>query len=163
MSNGLKRWLLTLAVSAGVAGVGAGLLGSSVARVHAAEQQPLVAPEQVASVDELKAEALKALKLGKFERGNELLTKAASVANDPTLSHWATWSSQFETQLKGFREQRHQDFQKFVDDVKKLEKAGKDTYLIEFARDAYLRADDKDEFVKEPWVQDIIQKSIALA
>jgi carboxyl-terminal processing protease len=111
----------------------------------------------------MKAEALKALKLGTFERTNELLTKAASVANDPTLSHWATWSSQFETQLKGFREQRHQDFQKFVDDVKKLQKAGKDTYLIEFARDAYLRADDKDAFVKESWVQDIIQRSIAMA
>jgi carboxyl-terminal processing protease len=119
--------------------------------------------EQVASIDELKAEAIRALKSGKFDRTNELLTKAASLGSDPTVAHWASWSSQFESQLKGFRDDRHKEYDKFVGDVRKLLAAGKDAYVIEFARDAYLRADDKAAFVKEPWIDEIIKKSVAMA
>src|SRR5258706_322002 len=73
MTKTFGRWVLGLALAAGTAGVTVPML------VHA--DSP--APQQLATVDQLKAEAFKALKLGQFDRTSELLTRASAGANDP--------------------------------------------------------------------------------
>src|SRR3954467_10733952 len=66
MTKTFGRWVLGLALAAGTGGVAVPML------VRA--DQP--APQQLATVDQLKAEAFKALKLGQFDRSSELLTRA---------------------------------------------------------------------------------------
>jgi carboxyl-terminal processing protease len=154
MKKWLKRWVVALALTAGAVGLGLSQRPSWTSVAHAQDTQ-------LATVDDLKGEALKALRNGQFDRTRELLTKAASI--DPTLTRWADWSSQFETQRQGFVSERRKQYDKAVDEVKKLAAAHKDAYLIDYARTAHLLADDKKAFESEPWVVDIIKKSIDLA
>jgi carboxyl-terminal processing protease len=159
MKKWLKRCVLALAVTTGGVGLGAAAFGPW---GHVAHAQP-AGGQQVASIDELKGEALKALRAGQFDRTRELLTKAASIANDPMLKAWAGWSSQFGSQWEGAVAERHKQYEKAVADVQKLVGAHKDAYVIDYARTAHLLADDKKAFTSEPWVADIIKKSIDLA
>lgn len=156
MKKWLNRWVLALAVSAGVAGIGGVALRPGL--VHA--DQPAAGGAQVANVEGLKAEALKALRAGHFDRTNELLGKAASMANDPVVSRMATWTNQFESQHHEFVAERQKQFEKAVGEVHKLLDAHKDSYVIDFVRTAHLLAADKDAFRKEPWVDDVVKKSI---
>ena len=159
MKKWLKRSVLALALAAGGVGVGTGIGPWSALRAHAEPQ----AAAQVASVDDLKVEALKALKAGQFDKTHELLVKAATIANDPEVSRWANWSTQFESQREGFVAERHKQYEKAVDEVKKLQAAHKDAYLIDYARAAYLLADNKQTFRNLPWVDEIVKKSVEYA
>ncbi|HTL29727.1 MAG TPA: S41 family peptidase [Tepidisphaeraceae bacterium] len=103
-------------------------------------------PEQVATVEQLKSEAFKALKEGQFDRTTQLIAKAATM--DPSLTQISTWIKQFD---------------KAVGDVHKILDGGKDSYAITFAARAYLLADDKEAFRKEPWIDALVQKTIKLA
>src|ERR1700722_18296884 len=132
MSSWLKRWTLTLAVMGGVVGFGAALTKT----VHAAD--PAVQP-QVATVDDLTSEAFKALRQSQFDRVNELLSKAATLANNGVVSRWASWTNQFDTQWQGTQSERRQQYEKYVADVRKLQAAGKESYAIDYVRDAYVR------------------------
>src|SRR4051812_30974822 len=114
MNKWLKRWALALAVAAGGVGLCGAALGPWASVVRAAEPA-----EQVASVDDLKGEALKALRAGQFDRTRDLLVKAASLGNDPSLSRWADWSTQFETQRQGFVSERRKAYDKAVAEVQK--------------------------------------------
>src|SRR3954469_18667729 len=91
MTPRFARWALGLAL----AGTGIGLATSRFAR---AEQDAGVGGQQLATVDQLKAEAFKALKAGQFDRTSELLTKASATANDPKLTQMAEWTKAFEDQ-----------------------------------------------------------------
>src|SRR5882672_10237290 len=106
----LKRWVLALAVAVG--GVGSGMAYGPWSRTAHAEPA-----QQVASVDDLKGEALKALLAGKFDKGRDLLAKAASLANDAGLARWADWTNQFETQRQGFASERRKQYDKAVEEV----------------------------------------------
>jgi carboxyl-terminal processing protease len=117
------------------------------------------AGQQVASVDQLKTEAFEAARGGQFDKTNELLAMAAKISKDPQLAQMAAWTGQFESQRLEFATERHGQYEKSVVDVHKLIDAGQGDYAIDAAARAYLLADDKDAFGKEPWVSDLIKKS----
>ena len=119
--------------------------------------------QEVASVDQLKSEAFKALRGGDFDKSNELIAKAADMAHDPNLTQMSTWVKDFDTQRQGFLAERRKQYDKAVGDVHKLLDNKKDTYAIDAAARAYSLADDKDAFRKEVWWQDLLKKSIAMA
>src|SRR2546430_10464462 len=122
MTKCLKRWVVALAVAASGVGLGAAI-GPWMPLAHAE-------PAQQVAVDDLKGEALKALLHGQFDRGRDLLVKAASINNDPELARWANWSSQFESQRQGFVAERRKQYDKAVEEVQQLMKAHKDAYVI---------------------------------
>src|SRR4051812_4107489 len=153
MTKTFGRWVLGLALAAGTTGVAVPML------VRA--DQP--APQQLATVDQLKAEAFKALKLGQFDRSRELLTRASAGANDPQLAQMAQWTKAFEDQRQTFVTERHKQFDKAVGDVKVLLKNKKDDYALDYAARAYLLADDKKAFRNEKWVDDLVKHTIELA
>src|SRR6266550_4092285 len=120
MTKKLGRWVLGLAVAAATAGTALPLL------VHA--DAPV--QQQLATVDQLKAEAFKALKAGQFDRTSELLTKASASANDPQLTQMAQWTKAFEDQRQVFVAERHKQFDKMVGNVKLLLNVKKDDYAF---------------------------------
>src|SRR5438874_10935642 len=75
----------------------------------AADPQPQ--PTQMASVEQLKLDAFNALKTGHFDQSNELLAKAASISQDPTVQQMAGWIKQFETQRQEFAAERHKQYE----------------------------------------------------
>src|SRR5258706_3314711 len=153
MTKAFGRWVLGLTLAAGGVGVSVPML------VRA--DQPV--PQQLATVDQLKAEAFKALKAGQFDRTSELLTKASAGANDPQLTKMGEWSKAFEDQRQTFVAERHKQFEKAVGDVKVLLKNKKDEYALDYAARAYLLADDKKAFRNEKWIDDLVKETIDLA
>src|SRR3954463_7543178 len=121
------------------------------------------ANEQVATVQQLKSEAFKALRGGNFDRTNQLIAKAASISGDPGLTQMSTWVKDFESQRQTFQSERHKQYEKAVGDVQKLIKNHKDTYATDAAARAYSLADDKDAFRKESWVQDLLKTTVQMA
>jgi carboxyl-terminal processing protease len=115
---------------------------------------------QVASVEQLKDQAFKALRLGQFDVGNNLLAQAASVSNDPQLALMHQWTNQFETQLKTFTDERHKSYDKAVADVQLLLKSGHEDAALDFANRAQLLSDDKKAFDAQPWVRTLVSDSI---
>src|SRR3954447_18379027 len=154
MTKRLGRWVLGLALAAG--GVGATV-------PHWVHGEPGVAGQQLATVDQLKAEAFKALKAGQFDKTSELLVRAASGANDPQLSKMAEWTKAFEDQRQVFVTERRKQFDKAVGDVKTLLKASKNDYALDYVARAYLLADDKKAFRNEPWVDSLVKSTIEQA
>ena len=150
MKMWLKRWMLTLAVTAGAAGIVSGVRPWS---TQVAQAEP-----QSSSVDDLKSQAFQALKEGNFERTHDLLGRAATLANDPVLARWVNWSGQFTTQREGFIADQQKQYEKAVGDIEILRKAHKDSYLIDYVRSAHLLAVDKMAFRNLPWVDEIISE-----
>ena len=97
MTKRLARWVLGLALVA----TGGGLLAVP-SFLHAQQPAAAAAGQQLATVDQLKAEAFKALRAGQFDRTSELLTKASASANDPQLTQMAQWTKAFEDQRQTF-------------------------------------------------------------
>jgi carboxyl-terminal processing protease len=157
MTKKLGRWVLGLAVSAGLAGVAGPML------VRAEQPTAVAGQQQLAAVEQLKAEAFKALKAGKFDRTSELLTQASAGANDPQLAKMAEWTKAFEDQRREFVAERQKQFEKAVGDVKKLLEKQKDDYALDYVARAYLLADDKKAFRNEPWVDALVKKTIESA
>jgi carboxyl-terminal processing protease len=124
------------------------------------QQQQLATVEQLS---ELKVEAYKAFKGGQFDRTSELLSRAASLSADPALEQMSAWISKFQTQRQGLVEERRKQFDKSVAETRLLLEKGKPQYALDRAKDAYLLADDKEAFRKEPWVDALVKQSIALA
>src|SRR5688500_9880232 len=62
---------------------------------------------QLATVEELKSQAFKALRSGHFDKTNELLAQAAEMSKDPQLERMAGWTKNFETQRQEFAAERH--------------------------------------------------------
>ncbi len=135
--------------------------GAQQALVQTAEpRQELATAEQLT---ELKLEAYKAFKGGQFDRTSELLSRAASLSSDPSLAQMSQWIAQFQTQRQGFVEERRKQFDKAVAETHKLIDNDKLGYAIDRAKDAYLLADDKEAFRKEPWVDAIVRQTVDLA
>lgn len=122
--------------------------------VHAAAGQ-----QEVATVEELKSEAFKALRSGQFDRTNELLARAASMSTDPQLDRMAGWTQSFESQRQEFAAERHKQYEKALRKVKHLIAQGKSEYALDWAAGAYLLADDKQAFRQEQWVDDLVKEA----
>src|SRR5213080_1425261 len=129
MKSRFGRFVLGVALLAGGVGAGAPMLVRAGGPVQ---------PQQLATTDQLKAEAFKALKAGQFDRTSELLTKASASANDPQLTQMAQWSKAFEDQRQTFVAERHKQFDKAVGDVKKLLDNKKDEYALDYVARAYV-------------------------
>lgn len=123
----------------------------------------VAAPEQLASVDEIKNLALKSILAGEFRQTNDLLTQAAARTNDPVVAQMAGWMGQFEKQRGAFASERHEQYEKAVGDVRKLIDHGKESYALDATARAYLLADDKAGFRKEPWVDELVTNTTKLA
>jgi carboxyl-terminal processing protease len=121
------------------------------------------ASQEVAAVEQLKAEALRALLRGQFDETNKLLGQAAGLSHDPTVERIAGWTSNFEQQRQEFTTERHQQYQKAVDNVKLLLDKKHPDYAIDGAARAYLLADDKKAFRNEDWVNTLVTDSIQRA
>ncbi|MEA2708971.1 MAG: carboxyl-terminal processing protease [Phycisphaerales bacterium] len=155
MTKSVRRWALVVALSAAAVGV----VPSS--RTATAQDAPV--PQQVATVEQLKHDAFAALKSGKFQQSNELLARAASLSEDPSLQQMASWVKQFESQRQEFAAERHKQFDKAVGDVKKLIANKHESYALDAAARASLLADDKKAFRAEPWVDQLVKQTIAMA
>jgi carboxyl-terminal processing protease len=184
MTKSLCRWTLVVAL-----GVAAGYLTVRPHGVSAQQQQaqpeqskPAAKPqeeqvaqaqvaaplagtpnEQLASVDQLKNDAIAALSKGQFEQSNQLLARAASISHDPQVQQMSTWMQQFESQRQEFTAERRKQYEKAVADVHKLIANHKESYALDAAAKAGLLADDKKAFRNEPWVDALVKQTIALA
>ncbi|MDB5290489.1 MAG: hypothetical protein JWL69_1730 [Phycisphaerales bacterium] len=150
MNRVSRSWAVMMALAL----VGSLLFLSSPARVRAEGS------EEVAEVNQLKSEALRALLKGQFDQTNKLLGQAAGLSHDPTVERIAGWTNNFEQQRQEFTTERHQQYQKAVDNVKLLLDKNHPDYAIDGAARAYLLADDKLAFRNEPWVDAIVKDSI---
>jgi carboxyl-terminal processing protease len=150
MNTPLRRWIVMLV-----------LLATSPWMVRA-QQQQAAAPTQeteLATVDQLKTEAFRALRGGEFDRTSELLGKAASLSNDPALTQMSQWLAQFQSQRQEYVVERAKAFDKAVADVNTLLTNNLQDYAVDKLKDAYLLATDKDAFRKEAWVNDLINQA----
>lgn len=116
-------------------------------------------PQQIASIEQLKNDAFKALRSGEFDRTGELLGQAASMSQDPSLLQLTEYVQRFQTQRNEFVTQRTKAYDKAVADVKKLQAGGFEEAALDKLKDASLMALDKTAFQKEPWVQAEIAKA----
>jgi carboxyl-terminal processing protease len=158
MKKRFARWMLGLALTAGGVGVATPYWTRAADGPAAA-----AAPQQVATVDQMKAEAFKALMKGKFDKTSELLSQASKSANDPQLTQMAEWTRAFEEQRQVFVAERRKQFDKAVGDVKKLLEKKKEDYALDYVARAHLLADDKKAFRNEKWVDDLVRQSIDAA
>jgi carboxyl-terminal processing protease len=117
------------------------------------------APAEVATVEQLKTDAFKALRSGHFDQTTDLLGRAAEMSRDPQIVRMAGWTKTFETQRQEFATERHKQFDKAVRKVKHLIEKGKSDYAIDWAAGAYLLADNKKAFRDEPWVDQLITEN----
>jgi carboxyl-terminal processing protease len=180
MTKRLARWALGCAIAVAGAWVSTPLFESAgpakaqaaaprenereqLAQAQQAEREAVAQAQQLAAVEELKAQAFKALRAGQFDRSSELLGKAAAGANDPTLSQMAAWTKGFESQRQTFAAERRKQFDKAIDDVKKLLDHKKREYALDYIARAYLLADDKKAFRNEAWVDALVKETISLA
>jgi len=140
---------------------GLGLSAFSIPRLAGAASQN----EQVAMVRQLETQAIDAAKSGHFDRTDEILGQAASMSHDPTVEQMANWSTSFKNQLQSFNSERHKQFEDLVSQVKLLLKHNKPDYAMDIASRAYLLLDKDDRagFLQEPWVNELVNKSISRA
>jgi carboxyl-terminal processing protease len=150
--NSLWRWIV--------------IVGLLVAPWTAPAQQQVAAPtndQGLATVDQLKTEAFRALRGGQFDRTSELISKAASLSNDPALTQMSAWLTQFQSQRQEYVAERTKAYDKSVSSVKTLLDNNLEEYAIDKLADAYLLAQDKEVFRKEAWVNDLVTKAQTLA
>jgi carboxyl-terminal processing protease len=111
----------------------------------------------------METAAVQAASTGDFERSDELLNQAAKISHDGQIKEMASWVDDFEAQRKTFNDQRHDQFQKAEGDVHLLLSHKMDNYAIDEAARAYVLADDKEAFSREPWIAALINESTASA
>src|SRR4051812_38584846 len=99
--NSWTKWALTAAMALPLAGL-------PVTRVQAQAERDdhdhalVDSRQQVASVEQLKTEALKNFKSGEFDKTSELIAKAASISHDPALRQMSDWVGAFQQQRQQF-------------------------------------------------------------
>jgi carboxyl-terminal processing protease len=153
MNQKFTRWMMVAALAI------AGAVPLITHRAHA-DDAPVPAAGAVAAVDQLKTQAYQALRVGNFDAGNDLLAQAAKLSPDPALSKMHQWTSQFETELKGFTDERHKAYDKAVEQVQKLVAKNKEDAALDFANRAQLLSDDKKSFHDLPWMTSLIADGI---
>ncbi len=156
MKLALRRWVLAAAVAA------VGVSSVSLLRLHPA-QAAVNQQQEVAAVEKLKSDAFHELRGGHFDKTNELLNQAASLSHDPQVEQMAAWTKGFEAQHEEFAAERHKQYEKSVEDVKKLQAKGWADYATDHATRAYLLADDKKAFRAEDWVDTLIKGAVQRA
>ncbi len=167
MNRNLSRWSAVAALA---------IVGAVPLVAHSARGQDFPDPpptpaelpaggsrQSVASVDQLKIEAFRALRVGNFQAGDDLLARAAKQSNDPQLGQMHQWTDTFEAQLKRFADERHQAYDKTYADVQIMLHGGHEDAALDLANRAQLLSDDKDEFHNLPWMRALIADSVRRA
>lgn len=113
--------------------------------------------DAMANVEQLKAEAFRALRQGQFDRVNDLIGRAASLSSDPALERMSGWVRDFEKQRETFRAERLKSYNAEVEKVRKLLAADMPDFALRAAAVAYSYTEDKDAFRKQPWVEDLVR------
>lgn len=149
MNRKFRRWGLALVAAFTVAGYSTPALFA----------QPTNPPAVLAQVEDLKSRAFSALRDGRFELTNDLLTQAKELSADPTLTQMHTWLAEFEGQRDRVNAEREKSYSKAEKNVHDLIDAGYQLYAYDSLANAYLYAADRDEFVNQPWVRDLINSA----
>ncbi len=161
MNRKLSRWSAVAALAI----VGAVPLVPRPAHGQEPHQPDLIQSDHpaVATVDQLKIEAFRALRVGNFRAGDDLLGRAAKQSNDPQLGQMHQWTDTFEGQLKRFADERHKAYDKTFADVQTMLHGGHEDAALDLANRAQLLSDDKDEFHNLPWMRSLIADSVGRA
>ncbi len=120
-------------------------------------------PAELAQVESLKAKAFEAARTGQFEVTSQLLTQAIELQSDPALETMSRWLEEHRVRQEKVGQQRSNEFEKSVSQIKLVKEAGHDAYAIDFLAAASLYATDRDAFAKEPWVREMIAEATAMA
>jgi carboxyl-terminal processing protease len=152
-----SRVLFTATAAAAV--VLSGWASRTAAREAVAAAARQAEPQELATVEQLKTEAYKALRSGQFDRGNELIGRAAEMSTDPQLARMAGWTKSFESQRQEFAAERQKQYEKSVRKVKHLIAKGKSEFALDWTAGAYLLAEDKKAFRQEPWVDQLVRET----
>ncbi len=107
--------------------------------------------------------AVAAARSGDFDQADHLLQRAEKLTPDPEVRQMEAWVSDFESQRHSFDTERHQQFQKAVDNAHILLNHKMDSYAVDEISRAYLLADNKDAFRQEPWVDSLIKETATTA
>ncbi|CAN5533023.1 hypothetical protein BH09PLA1_BH09PLA1_18440 [soil metagenome] len=149
------KWLWAAVLSSAL------LVGGPTAALHGQnkpEQQT-----QLATIEQLKHEAFKALRGGNFDRSDELIRAAASMSSDDrALAQMSQWIAQYNSQRTEFVAERKKQYDDVVADVQKLLDGKKDVFAIDKATEAFTLTSDKDSFPKEPWVASLLQRAATI-
>ncbi|HQY89812.1 MAG TPA: hypothetical protein PK402_14255, partial [Tepidisphaeraceae bacterium] len=146
VSTQFRRWGVSL-----VAAVTA--VGFSAPFIQAQATNP---PAELAQLEDLKTRAFTALREGQFDLTSNLLAEATKITSDPTLSQMHSWLADFEGQRVRVNAEREKSFAKATKNVDDLIEGGYQHYAYDSLANAYLYAADRDAFVKEPWVRQLI-------
>jgi carboxyl-terminal processing protease len=131
-------------------------------------------PQQVAAVQQLQSQARAEALAGHFDQTDQILGKAASISHDPTIARLASYSSSFKAQLVAFAAERYKQYDELVKQATLLIKNDKSDYALDIVSRAYSLCETKentvagphatrDEFRKEPWVDQLISTSVKRA
>jgi carboxyl-terminal processing protease len=140
--------------------VAMGVLAGAVAPAGAQEANPA---QEMARVQDLKSQAFQALRVGEFDRSCELLDQAEAMSNDPALAKMKDWLADYQARASVGKAERQKQYEKSVENVRKLKEADLELYALNFVADAYLHADDKDAFRDEAWVKQSLSRMAELA
>lgn len=156
--NYLSRKLLSVIVLAGACVPLPGI-GRALAEPPASPNAAVT----VASAD-LRAEAVKAIRAGEFDKGTAILAKlAANGSSDTQLTKLSHWAAEYEDQRQGFVAERRKQFDKALGDVQKLVDAKADELAARFATGAYVLAEDKQHFADSDLIRGLVSRSAVLA
>lgn len=155
----LRHWMVNLTAAASIAA--AAFFAAPTTRSLAADAPPH--GTEVATVEQLKTEAFRALRGGHFDQTNDLLAKAASLSHDPQVERMSAWAKSFEGQREEFAAERQKQYEKAVENVKLLQSKGKEDYAVDATARAYLLSANKKTFRTEGWVDAIVKEAIQRA
>lgn len=149
-----RRLVAAVALSAAVAACLQGKVGFAQDAGAAGAPAVVVKSSHDLAQDDLRG-GLESIRKGDFLKGAELLDKAA--ANETQLNSLAKWADEFKGQRSTLIEERRKAYDEAVSDVQKLIAAKMEEAAIEYAQRAYVLAEDKTEFTKQPWVMALME------
>ena len=152
----LRRLVLSLAVSVGASGL---CLSLAAPRLWAQEQAVAPAAQPQLAAADLRSKAFEAVKKGEFDQSYELLTRAASLTHDPKDQKLVEWAKGFNEQINKFTAERRKEYDKAVAKIKLLREKGKLAYAMDFASGAQYLADNKEAFLKESWLVELMAEA----
>ena len=153
--------LLTPAVLSAALALGCAARSHAEPPASAQTAPPADAAPSNASVEQtLKTQAIDALKVGELDRTQTLIDRAEAISHDPAYANILQSLDRFRQQKQTLAEQRQKSFQEQEDKAKALIADGQDPFALSFVAEAYARADDKPAFEAEPWVKQLVDRSL---
>jgi carboxyl-terminal processing protease len=164
MNNKVRSWLLAATTAMTLVGIAAVDITTRPGAAQAAVAMTnTIAASDDAAIAELRRQAFTAVRAGQFTLGNELLQKAVALSDDAQLGKMAELVSELSGQMTELSADRQKDFDKRIEDLKKVQESGLKSFEIDFLAQAHVRAGDKAAFLAEPWVRQMMDEAAAQA